>query len=127
MTVAVLVGDPVEWKETFDRLNRENLDLRRMLKVEEGRRTSTAHRLQEAERRVRDLSDNYWRHNAEPARSERRLADVRSTYEKTLTTKISNSDGHSNRQGVPPRNYRPRRRLRHSESFWMRRAYGRIK
>ena len=46
---------PEKWKEALDRLNRENLDLRRKLEVEESTQAAARRRLREAEERVRDL------------------------------------------------------------------------
>jgi septal ring factor EnvC (AmiA/AmiB activator) len=78
------IADSARWHEKLDRLNQENLDLRRTLEVEEGRRISTVRRLQEAERRVRDLSNELLAAQRRASEIERQFADFRSAYGQIL-------------------------------------------
>lgn len=61
----------------LDRLIRENLDLRRKLEAQEADQAAAAHRLREAEQRLRDLSDELLAADRRASAAEQQLANSR--------------------------------------------------
>jgi len=68
------------WKERLDRLDWENLELRRKIEESEAGRTAALHQLQEADQRAQDIAEDLFaaEHRAETA--EQRLAEFQGAY-----------------------------------------------
>jgi hypothetical protein len=77
-------ASPRGWRETLDRLSRENLDLRRKLESGETSRIAIVRRLHEAEQNVRDLSEDLASAQRRAGAAEQQLADFRSTCAVTI-------------------------------------------
>lgn len=73
--------DAVRWRAKLDRLNRENIQLRLRLEAEQ---RDAAQRLGEAERRVRDLTDDVTAARFRADEAERQLGDFRDAYRDVL-------------------------------------------
>jgi len=80
------------WREKLDRLNRENLDLRRKLEVGETSRIVGARRLHEAEQRVRDLSEKLRGAQRQASTAEQELADFRAASASVVDVSRQNFD-----------------------------------
>jgi len=85
------VADPIGWRQKFDRLSRENLDLRRKLEAEKAREVVAVRHLHETERRARDSSEELRAAQRRANEAEQRLAEFRSAY-----TRISDDLKHEN-------------------------------
>ena len=74
------IADSEEWKQTLDRLTRENLELRQKIEAIEDSRSSVLRQLQEAEQRTREIGGELLaaEHRAETA--EQRLAAFQAPY-----------------------------------------------
>jgi hypothetical protein len=77
-------GDLAEWKGQLDRLNHENLGLRRQLETAETRAETAAHGLHEAERRIDEASQALSTAQRLAAEAEQQLADFRAAYGRIL-------------------------------------------
>jgi chromosome segregation ATPase len=74
------ITDSARRTEKFDRLNRENTDLRRELEIEASSRIIALRRVQETERRVRDLSEKLLAAHRRASDVEQQFADFRSAH-----------------------------------------------
>lgn len=75
-----LVTYPAEWREQLDRLNRENLDLRRKLETAAEGQIATLERLDKTRQYIRELRDELEVAQRQAAAAEERLADLSSAY-----------------------------------------------
>jgi chromosome segregation ATPase len=73
-------ADEAGWRAMVDRLNRQNLDLRRRLKIEATGYSTAARQLQDAEGRVRELSEELLAARLRANGAEGRYADLRAAY-----------------------------------------------
>jgi hypothetical protein len=87
------LGDPAQMKDTLQHLNRENLELRRKLAVEEAAQASSEHRLDAAYRRIHELTREATAAQRVAAAIEREFEAFRAAYAQALDTiKRSNVD-----------------------------------
>lgn len=77
-------SDLAEWKGQLDRLNHENLGLRRQLETAENRAEAAARDLHEAERRIDEASQALSTAQRLAAEAEQQLADFRAAYGRIL-------------------------------------------
>lgn len=74
------VVEPAEWAEKFDRLHRENLELRRKLEMANASQAVTVHRVDETEQRLRDLGDELLAARRRANEAEQLLAELSSAH-----------------------------------------------
>jgi len=80
----VPLADLAQLKDTLARLNRENLDLRRKLAVEEAAQVGAARRLDEAYRRIYELSEAAASAQRLAEAAQREFADFRAAYARVV-------------------------------------------
>jgi len=78
------LADLAQLKETLDRLNRENLELRRKLAVEEAAQAGTAHRLDAAYRRIYELTEEAASAQRLAAAAEQEFENFRAAYARVV-------------------------------------------
>jgi len=78
------LAELARFKETIDRLNRENLELRRKLAVEEAAQSATARRLDEACRRIFELTEEAAASQRVAEAIEREFEEFRAAYAKAI-------------------------------------------
>ncbi|HTQ33884.1 MAG TPA: hypothetical protein VMI30_06910 [Stellaceae bacterium] len=80
----VPVAELAAMKESLERLNRENRELRRRLAVEEATQEDAAERLDKAHRRIFELTEETAAAKRQAEAAEREFADFRATYSGAL-------------------------------------------
>jgi hypothetical protein len=89
----VPLAELAQMKDTLQRLNRENLELRRKLAVEEAAQASAARRLDDACRRIHELTQEAMAAQRLAAAAEEEFEEFRAAYTQALdTVKQSNVD-----------------------------------
>jgi hypothetical protein len=87
------LADLVQLKDMLERLNRDNLELRRKLAVEEAAQASTARRLDDAHRRIYELTEEAMAAQRLAEAADKEFAEFRAAYAEALDgMKQSNVD-----------------------------------
>lgn len=91
----VPLAELARFKDTIERLNRENRELRRKLAVEEAAQTSTARRLDDAHRRIFELTEEAVAARRLAETAEQEFAEFRAAYAAALdeTSRGARPDG----------------------------------
>ena len=82
----VPLAELARFKDTIERLDRENRELRRKLAVEEAAQTSTARRLDDAHRRIFELTEEAMAAQGLAEAAERDFVEFRAAYAEALGT-----------------------------------------